>query len=492
MRSIYYSLLSFAFVILALSCEKLTNIEAPIDTITTGQVFSSDNEARAALAGIYSTMINSGVYGGAATDQFSAGLVTLLAGLSSDELDCTEGSNNPFFNFNANRLQRDEGNSIALWNTAFKVVYNANAVLEGIASSTSQRLTEGARKKMSGEAKFLRAFSYFYLTNFFGDVPLALTIDFNKTRNLPKTPQVKVYEQIVIDLIEAQTLLPEDNTSQAGQRIYPDRWAATALLARVYLYIGDYENAWKQSSAVIAQVSNFNLETDLNAVFLSGSREAIWQLKQGDMGFGGSGNATLEGYMFIPSSSETGTPFYFINYQLSTLLINAFEPDDQRKVAWVGSSDENMYNLPGTLYFPYKYKIGPNNNIPGEEPTELYTVLRLAEQYLIRAEAAANGAATLAEAIADLNVIRDRADLEDLPDNLTQPNVVDTIAHERRIELFAEWGHRWLDLKRTGQAAVQLPLIPIKKPWRGNTQLLYPIPVHEIQSDPFLIQNPGY
>jgi len=66
------------------------------------------------------------------------------------------------------------------------------------------------------------------------------------------------------------------------------------------------------------------------------------------------------------------------------------------------------------------------------------------------------------------------------------------VAHERQTELFAEWGHRWLDLKRTGQAGAVLSVIPLKQPWLGNYQLLYPIPYTEIQDDPSLVQNPGY
>lgn len=475
------------------SCEKLVTIDDPIDTITTNQIFSSEEQARSALAGIYTSMINDKNSAGNARDQFSAGLVTLLGGLSSDELNVYIGQNNSYFAFNANRVLRINGESTVLWTTAYTSIYAANSVVEGVGASTSSRLSENAKKKLTAEGKFIRAFCYFYLTNFFNDVPLALTVDFNKTRNLPKAPQEQVYRQIIDDLLAAQSGLPPVHLGKAGERIYPDKWAATALLARAYLYTGDYTNAWKQSNAVIENMGQFTLENDLEKVFLTGSKEAIWQLKQAsDAPYGDIGNATPEGYLFIPASMPRAPLFYYISYPLSNQLISTFEAVDKRKTAWVGLSSANNPDVPGPHYFPHKYKTGSYNRVLGGVPTELYMMLRLAEQYLIRAEAAAHGAGNLMDGIADLNALRRRAGLSDLPNTLTQPQLLEAVAQERRIELFAEWGHRWLDLKRTGQASAVLRQLPVKQPWQGDYQLLYPIPPAEIQFDRFLIQNPGY
>ncbi len=133
-----------------------------------------------------------------------------------------------------------------------------------------------------------------------------------------------------------------------------------------------------------------------------------------------------------------------------------------------------------------------HNRVIGGEATEFYTPLRLAEQYLIRAEAAANGAAALTSAIDDLNTIRFRAGLTDLPDNLSQQDVLAAIEKERRLELFIEWGHRWFDLKRTGKAVPVLSQMSAKQPWAGDYQLLYPIPITEITNNRNLAPNPGY
>lgn len=115
-------------------------------------------------------------------------------------------------------------------------------------------------------------------------------------------------------------------------------------------------------------------------------------------------------------------------------------------------------------------------------------VLRLAEQYLIRAEARAQQN-NLAGAAADLNAIRQRAGLEPLPDNLDKAAMLLAVEQERRIELFAEWGHRWFDLRRTGRSLAVLSPI---KPDLTATDLWYPIPLSAINTNPFLTQNEGY
>jgi hypothetical protein len=92
-----------------------------------------------------------------------------------------------------------------------------------------------------------------------------------------------------------------------------------------------------------------------------------------------------------------------------------------------------------------------------------------------------------------VNTIRRRAGLTtDLPNTLTNEQVKEAIMHERQVELFGEWGHRWLDLKRTGQAETVLGAVPAKQPWAGDFQLLYPVPLQEITSNPNLDQNPRY
>jgi hypothetical protein len=141
-----------------------------------------------------------------------------------------------------------------------------------------------------------------------------------------------------------------------------------------------------------------------------------------------------------------------------------------------------------TYYYPYKYKV----NTPGAPVTEYEMVLRLGEQYLIRAEAEANNSDTN-DAVNDLNVIRKRAGLANYAGATDKSSLLTAILHERQVELFSEWGHRWLDLKRTSVVDVVMPIATPQKggTWQSSKQL-YPLPQADLQDDPNLVQNPGY
>ena len=484
-RSIIPAFFSIVICLSQLSCKKMVTVPEPITSITTSEVFNSDVQASAALAAVYSQLISNGGQLG-----FSNGYLTMLGGMSSDELYYYGQGDPNILGFSPNQLLTANSYTSIVWTSAYKTIYAANGVIEGVAASTSNGLTDSARKELTGEAKFVRAFSYFYLVNIFGDVPLALTVDFNKTRYMARTSVDLVYQQIIQDLKDAQSVLPPDySAALAQERIVANRWAATALLARVYLYRGDYPNAAAQATAVINNTALYSLVPNPNEVFLINSKEAIWQLEQATAGY--FNNATPEGFNILPSPLTTAVA----HYCLAPSLLNVFEPGDLRRIAWVDTTDNSNGGptSPGSTYYPYKYKINIAESVSGGVSSEYYMVLRLAELYLIRAEAEANGATGgTGAAIADLNALRSRAGLPALSASLLQPDVIIAVAHERQVELFAEWGHRWLDLKRTGQAHAVLSTITSKQPWTGDYQLLYPIPPAEIQSDHFLLQNPGY
>jgi starch-binding outer membrane protein, SusD/RagB family len=468
------------------SCKKLLEVEAPINSITTKDVFSTDDQAEMAVAAMYSLMVNSDNY-------FSNGGITITGGLSADELYAYYGTaQSTYYQLNTNSLLADNAPTKDIWVSAYNIIYLANSIIEGIAESEATTLSAKTRKQLTGEAKFIRAFSFFYLTNLFGDVPLALTVDFNKTQRMPRTPQQQVYDQVLEDLKAAQSALADDYSASGAlqERIRPNKWAATALLARVHLYLKDYPQALIEAKSVIDQQGLFDLEDNPGNVFAPASKEAIWQLKQAT-DHPTTRNATKEGNAFIPSPWGTGPAFYCITEQ----LLNAFEPNDKRRVQWIAQTDNSSVAgmPPGITWFPHKYKLGLHNSVPGIDPSEYYTGLRLAEMYLIHAEAQANGAGGgPAAAIDDLNKIRHRADIDLLPAGLTEPQVKAAVEKERQTELFAEWGHRWLDLKRTGKAASLLSLIPLKQPWKGDDQLLYPIPPSELRVNSALKQNKGY
>ncbi len=438
------------------SCKKLL-VENPSTTkILTSTVFTDSLTVQASLAGMYNTMSYSATY------NF---FVAVLPGFSVDELNYVQGSSyNQYIN---NTIPTNDGNVESLWSSSYNIIYQANAIIGGVGNSSS--ISAKFKSQALGEALFVRAFCYFYLTNLFGDVPLITGTDLGTNETIARTPAATVYAQIISDLKLAQSYLPADYSVSGGTaRTRANKFAATALLARVYLYQSDWVNAEAQSTTVINS-SLYVPASDLTTVFTPTSEEAILQF------YNEAGGYTQFAYNIVPSA-VTPVP----SYVLTTQQVAAFPAGDKRQATWTKTI---LYNNI-TYSYPYKYKSVSSANL------EYYTVLRIAEQYLIRAEARAEQNNT-SGAIADLNVIRNptRVGLPMYSGATDQASVLTAIMKERQLELFAEWGHRWFDLKRTNTANA---VLGAEKPTWTATSVLYPIPVTEITNNPKLVQNPGY
>ncbi|MEP7376060.1 MAG: RagB/SusD family nutrient uptake outer membrane protein [Chitinophagaceae bacterium] len=467
------ALVAFMFLILVSGCKKLVHIPEPVDTITTVKTFSNSGSANSAVAGIYYKM--------SSANQSSPfyGRLTVYPALTADELRVSTGTET-FYQNNSIPSTEDK-----FWGGIYSAIYSANAVIEGL--QASKTLTAEIKNQYTGEAKFMRALCFFYLTNLFGDVSLVNNTDFATNSLLKRTPSDQVYQQIVNDLQDAQDQLPSDYSVSGGERTRANKWAATALLARVYLYLGKWAKAEEQATEVLNNSGTYSLCEDLNNVFLKSSQETILQLEINEYPY-----ATYEGSQFIPeyqtkdfdSATIASNWMYFVpNYYLTDQLVNTFESGDQRKENWL----INTGLLNGTnYYYPYKYKVRRGS---AGSVSEYNILLRLAELYLIRAEARAKQN-NLNGAISDLNFIRLRASLTGVSSSLSQTQILDDIAQENRVEFFAEYGHRWFDLKRTGQA--DAILIPIKGSNWQTTDQLYPIPKSELLLNPNLTQNLGY
>lgn len=460
--------LSFALTILLLilsACEDFVQIDPPKNELSTPTVFSSDMVATSAIRGMYRSLSSSSFAGGLGST------VSAIQGIAADELTSSIAAYADHYN---SRVLPTNSVISANWTSVYYVVYLANCVIEGV--STSDALSPALARFLEGEARFVRAFCYMYLVNLWGDVPLVLSTDYRFNSSISRSPASEVYEQIITDLIEAQTLLPDDYNASNGLRTRANRWVATALLARVYLYTEQWEKAEQESTSVIEQTQMFELEPNLNDVFLIDSREAIFQLYPTSLNV----NNSREARLFLPNPFliSLGIP---PTHRVANELLEDFEDSDDRRGAWIDS-----VVLGGIIYrYPHKYKV-----LSSPESTEFTVVMRLAEQYLIRAEARARlgKLVGLGSAESDLNTIRARAGLEDTTVEETA-DVLEAIMQERRVELFSEWGHRWFDLVRTGRA--DLVLGEIKEGWSAN-DVFAPIPQDELNLNPFLIQNEGY
>jgi hypothetical protein len=435
------------------SCKSFIEVPSPINQLNINNVFTDDKTATAAIIGIYSDMELSSPI---------SVFLTVLPGLSADEISLTS-SDKAYYDFATNTYAPINQYIAALW-AIYTHVYEANSCIQGIRNSRG--LSPNTKNQLLGEALFCRAFCYFHLVNLFGDVPLVISTDYRINDTMRRAPSAKVYQQIITDLIEAQTLLSSEYPTD--QRVRPNLWTATALLSRAYLYTNKWAEAESRASAVIN--SGKYILSDLTSVFQFTSTETIWQLMPVNPYLN-----TQEAAYFVPGST-TQIPVY----PLTDDLVTAFEPGDDRFSEWTGN------NVIGgqVYYYPYKYQVRD-----GSQVNEYHIVFRLAEQFLIRAEARMQQG-NIAGAIKDVNIIRLRAGLTPLSPSLTPGQAATAIRQERRIELFAEFGHRWLDLKRTNKVD---PVIGTLKPstW-VPAAALWPIPQGQRSANPFLTQNKGY
>jgi len=449
-RSFHHILfITLAFTSLT-SCEDYVDLDLPPHLTDTEEVFASEGSAEAAIRGIFAT----------ATSSTSTTSMFKLVGLSSDELAKGSYSVEETM-FATNNIAPTSSNINGIWKGFYHLIYQCNNAILNLEEATS--LADDFKNQLIGEAKFMRAFCYFYLTNLWGDVPLNLQTLYEESRLLSRAPQAAIYDQIIADLRDAQTVLSPTQHTSPGERIRPNYWAATALLARVYLY----QEAWALAEAEATTVLNsdlFELE-ELTDVFYDTSAENILQ-------FANPGTNRYTPVQLVGFS--TSFPTFRLTPQFSDTLAVA----DARRVNW----------LAGSLDGPYKYK--SISNFSGPEQPEANSVLRLGELYLIRAEARAQQDNLVGENSAeeDLNTIRARAELDGTT-ALTKSEMLTAIYAERMRELFGEWGHRWFDVKRIGQADAIFG--SVKDSWVPQAAL-FPIPFDEIKKNPNLTQNTGY
>lgn len=440
-------------------CDHFSETDMPVSELSASEVFEDKNTANAAMTNIYAQIRDNGLLTGKING------VSREMGLYTDELYWYGSSSLPSTHFYNNTLLPSMSGIWSWWNTSYSQIYAANAVIEGI--KASKKLMKTDKDQLTGEALFIRGLIHFYLLQLWGNIPYVTTTEYQKNTNVIRMPSDEVYAHIIEDLKNAETFLSEDYNT-AG-RVRPNAFAVKALLARVYLYNRIWGEAANNASAVLNNTEMYVWQNNIDNVFLKGSTETIWQFMPRT-----ATRNTDEGATFIFSS---GPPPLVA---LSNDLINAFESGDLRKSKWTRA----ISNGTGIWYHAYKYKRASTSS-----PSQEYSILmRLAEQYLIRAEARAQQK-DLTGAKEDLNKIRNRAGLDDT-NALTQTDILAAILRERRIEFFTEYGHRFFDLKRAGQ--LDASLSGLKPNWNSTDRFL-PIPEMELNLNPNIApQNPGY
>ena len=400
---------------MATSCDSLLNIDPPTDSMTNTEIYATEETIEISASGLYTNnFLNNAVY---------YQVVEMTLGLTSDDIRSNNINVSEYETANYSSLSGWISN---LWTLPYRTIYHCNDFIINVEGT--QIMAEKKRDIFLSEARFFRAYSYFLLTNIFGDVPLVLSNDYRETATMPKTSKSEINKQIIEDLLFAEEHLKESNNGRT--KITSE--AAKALLARMYLYTEQWDKATAKASELIPAANGgtgteFTLEK-ADKVFKATSSESILHINmEGFIGAGTYVGFNRIGNIFIPTRN-------YVNYYLSESLVKELQedPKDLRQ-KWIDfkKSGNDIY------YYPFKYK---NRNTPkAVEDYENLILLRLSEQYLIRAEANAH-LNKLKEALDDINAIRTRAGVDPIESVSNVDELLLIIESERRKEFFLECG----------------------------------------------------
>jgi len=379
----------------------------------------------------------------------------IFSDLAADNLDHpSDATALEYAQIDNNVILPENASVEGIWSSAYAGINAANGVMDKV--PTMADMSDAEKTQAMGELYFIRGLNHFNLMNYFGAIPIKTVVTSGSTAfDVKRDAVADVYAQIIADLT-----LAEKNLAVSDVKIRASRYAATALLARVYLYQGDYAQA-KAKAAEVIHSEAYDILPEFTAVFADQTAESIFEIDFTPL----RRNRIAEYNM--PKSMNGRR-----EVAPSADLLAFFEADDVRDTTIALSPKDKL---------PYSNKyddlaIGEDNVI----------VLRLPEMYLIRAEAEAKLTGDLDAIRADINEVRTRAKLGPVAGN-DHATLLRAIERERRAE-FAFEGHRWFDLVRTKRAVDVLAKV------NNVNQTLFPIPLSEIitNRNPNMTQNPGY
>jgi hypothetical protein len=447
MKRIYIYSMFLAISLGLVSCKKYLE-EKPNNAIATEDAISDAGTARAAIVGAYDRV-----------QSYYASQYPTLGTITADNV-VFNGTLSEYLQLDQNSIPTDNVITIGAYLNIYRAINSANSVITYVPAVKDPLLTDAEKNKILGEAYFIRALSYFDLARGWGGVQLQLkpTSDLNGLKGVKRSTLDQTYDHVLADLIQAENLLPEDGST----RNRAQKSTALALRARLHLYRKQWADAEKYASLVIAN-TKFKLVKPYNSFFTAPflTTESVFELTYSNNdrnGFWGTWYPSSLGGSFTLKPSDA------IVAKLNNPLIGG------TRSTLIAGTAPSVY---GVLYNTRTTSIDPSY------------VIRIAELYLIRAEARAQQEKLIGDnsASADLNIIRDRAGLG--PTAATEKaDLLQAIEDENSVE-FAFEAHRWFDLTRTGRAGAVLGIT-------NPNRFLFPIPLSDILSDPDVTQNPGY
>lgn len=476
-----------------------------LDTQPKGQVLESNYYQNAAQA--YAGLVS--IYVATATETSNTAInwyCNKLGPLNSAGDECYTGGGGStdmasWQAWNNYTLTAANGPQAGFWGVDYQGIYRANLLLSKITSGIPG-LADADKTRFIAEAKFLRAYFYFELVRLFQNIPLIVApISSSDWYTITQAKPADVYTQIEKDLNDAIGGLPSVVPASESGRV--TKGAAMAELGKVILYQNNNSRmqeaaSWFEkvsTSGVYSLLPNygdifspsnkFNSESILEIVH-STSKNAWWGMDPFP------GNLYVE---MVGPRSYSGPNYWSGGWSFNP-IITAFATamkSDPRYPYTCANIDSIVNAAPGrsyvkgyqnTGYFIQKYAplqqyVNPNAQPELNFPND-YIEIRLADVYLMEAEALVRGGGSASTAQSYLDRVRARVGLPSVPATLAN------IYNERKLELATE-GHRWYDLVRTGQAATALAF----KGFTAGKNELMPIPLNELNNTK-LVQNPGY
>jgi hypothetical protein len=446
----FLRLAAFLLSVLALSCDDLLRPE-PTTGISDERSIYDEKSASAALNGAYNSLRSGSYYG------LDFNFITYLfadnvkfVGIQTYYKIFVRQNG-----YGKTSLQSDNSALAGVWSAIYQTINNANHLIEKVPLVDDPHFTQDERNSILGQAYFIRALSYFDLARFWGGVQIVLKPTSNPADvyGIRRSSLEATYAQVLADLAEAETRL----VSQTS-RIFVDLGAVQALAARIALYREEWEKAENYATRLIAN-DKYALVKPYSLFYTAKeSAESIFELEFTTSDTNPSSN------WWRPS--ELGGRYEAsLNDAIVELLRDPATGGNRGALVVESERKKEIYN---GFYWR------------GQRDDPEY-VFRIAEQYLIRAEARA-WRGNLAGSIADLNAVRERADVPPLDLSLydTPAKVLQAIEDERRVE-FAVENHRFFDLRRTGRLGAVL----------GEDEgYLLPIPINQLDRDSSLEPNP--
>ncbi|MFH0758429.1 MAG: RagB/SusD family nutrient uptake outer membrane protein [Bacteroidota bacterium] len=478
--------------LLTVSCSKDFLEKAPLDSINTENFYQTEADAIAAINGAYQPLQWPKLYNMRMwTSDIMAGNSMVGAGGGDDGRETQDMAN--FV------TATDNPGVLDLFRGPPPGILRCNVVLQEV---PRMDIDEVIKDRVLGEAYFLRALYHFILVRYFGDIPLILEPLAPGDNLRPfRTDKAIVYGQIIEDLTSAMDLLPARSTYASGDLGRASKGAATGLLAKVYLTLGD----WEQVLALTDEVSSLGYALNPNYgdnfdILNKNSVESLFEIQYisdaGEDFWSNENQASWLSTFTGPRNSDMVAGGWGWNQPYQE-FVDAYEEGDLRKDVTIlydgcpqfdGQDYDPSYSTTG--YNLRKFLVTKSESATSDNSPMNFPVLRYADVLLMKAEALNNLNRT-SEAEVPLNAVRKRAGLPAVT-GLSQSEFREKVLHERRMELAFE-GQRWFDMIRIdgGQWGLDF-LHSIGKLNASEKHLLFPIPLKEIESNPNLIQNPGY